>query len=318
MSVFPKREAIGLIIMKTINKTTLFLLLTFIISYSLAGLYILFGGQSNDRIGMLILGVTYMFIPMICVIIVSKLIHRENIISNFLISFKFNKWFLVAWLTAPIIAFGTLGISLLFPDVSFSPGMEGMIKRFEEMITPDQMEQMKNSMETIPIHPLWLSVIQGLIAGATINAVAGFGEELGWRGFLLKAYKEMHFLKASIVIGFIWGIWHAPLILMGHNYPQHPQFGVLMMTCWCILLTPLFLYITIKAKSVIAAAIMHGTLNATAGIAILVIDGGNDLTVGMTGLAGFISLAIFTMAFFIYDRYISKEKIMTSRMGKFF
>jgi hypothetical protein len=38
--------------MQSINKTTLFLLLTFVISYSLAGLYILFGGQSNDRTGL--------------------------------------------------------------------------------------------------------------------------------------------------------------------------------------------------------------------------------------------------------------------------
>jgi uncharacterized protein len=299
---------------KSLSKTTLFLLLTFSLSFSLAGLYLLFGGQTSNRTGMTILGVTYMFIPMLCVIIVSRLVHKEKLKTNLLISFRINIWFLVAWLVTPIIAFGALGISLLLPDVSFSPGMEGMIKRFEDLLTAEQIEQMKTSMETLPIHPFWLSIIQGLVAGATINAVAGFGEELGWRGFLLKAYKEMHFLKASIVIGFIWGIWHAPLILMGHNYPQHPQFGVLMMTLLCILLTPLFLFITVKSKSVIAAAIMHGTLNATAGIAILVIDGGNDLTVGITGLAGFVSLAIVLMVFFIYDRFISKEKIFTSKL----
>jgi uncharacterized protein len=162
-----------------------------------------------------------------------------------------------------------------------------------------------------------LAVIQGLIAGATINAIAGFGEELGWRGFLLKSFKEMNFLKASIIIGFIWGIWHSPLILMGHNYPQHPEIGVLMMTIWCILLTPLFLYFTVKAKSVIAAAIMHGTLNATAGIAIMVIDGGNDLTVGMTGIAGFISLIVVLILLFIYDNNLSKEKIMTNKISNY-
>jgi len=125
----------------------------------------------------------------------------------------------------------------------------------------------------------------------------------------------MSFLKASIVIGLIWGIWHSPLILMGHNYPQHPEIGVLMMTAWCILLTPLLLYFTIKAKSVIAAAIMHGTLNATAGIAIMVIAGGNDLTVGVTGFAGFISLVLLLFVLFIYDHMISKERIMTNSLS---
>ncbi|MFO7829895.1 MAG: CPBP family glutamic-type intramembrane protease, partial [Bacteroidales bacterium] len=266
--------------MDKINRTTLFLILTFVISFSLVGLYKLFGGQYDNKISLTILAVTYMFIPMISAILVVKVIHKEKLKPNLFISFRINKWFFIAWLIPPIMSFGTLGISLLLPDVTYSPEMTGMVNRFEDMLTPEQLEQMKNASETMPIHPIWLAVLQGLIAGATINAIAGFGEELGWRGFLLKSFKEMNFLKASIIIGFIWGIWHSPLILMGHNYPQHPEIGVLMMTIWCILLTPLFLYFTIKAKSVIAAAIMHGTLNGTAGIAIMVIDGGNDLIVG--------------------------------------
>ena len=142
-------------------------------------------------------------------------------------------------------------------------------------------------------YPVWLSLIQGLIAGITINAVAAFGEELGWRGFLLHEFRNMKFLKASLIIGFIWGIWHAPMILMGHNYPQHPEAGILMMTIFCMLLSPLLMYITIKAKSVIAAAIAHGTMNAIAGISVMMIKGGNDLNAGITGLAGFIAIIVF-------------------------
>lgn len=303
--------------MDKINRTTLFLTLTFGISFSLVGLYKLFGGQYDNKISATILAVSYMFIPMICAILVEKVIHKEKLNPNLFISFKINKWFFIAWLITPIMSFGTLAISLLLPDVTYSPEMTGMVNRFEDMLTPEQLEQMKNASETMPIHPIWLAVLQGLIAGATINAIAGFGEELGWRGFLLKSFKEMKFLKASIIIGIIWGIWHSPLILMGHNYPQHPEFGVLMMTIWSILLTPLFLYFTIKAKSVIAAAIMHGTLNATAGIAIMVIDGGNDLTVGMTGLAGFISLIVVLFVLYIYDNKLSKEKIMTNKISNY-
>ncbi|MCD6235326.1 MAG: CPBP family intramembrane metalloprotease [Candidatus Marinimicrobia bacterium] len=252
----------------------------------------------------------YMFIPMLSVLIVEKLVHKEAIKSRLLISFKLNRWFVVAWLITPLIGFGTFGISLLFPDVSFSPDMAGMMKRFETMMTPEQLEYIRQSIETYPLHPFWISILQGLLAGIIINAVIAFGEELGWRGFLLNQFKEIFFLKASLTIGFIWGIWHTPIILRGHNYPRHPQPGVLMMIIWCILLTPLFLYVTIKSGSVIAAAVMHGTLNGTAGIAIMMIDGGNDLTVGMTGLAGFLSLAVFLAGLFVYDSFISKEKVM--------
>ncbi len=303
--------------MKKINQTTLFLILTFTISFLLAGIYKLTGGGSQDRTGFMILGIIYMFIPTIAVLIVKKLIHREKIATELLISFKINKWFFVAWLLMPILAFLTFGISLLFPDVMYSPDMSDMFSRFESMMTPEQAEQMRASVESLPLHPVWITLMQGLIAGITVNAIAGFGEELGWRGFLLKQFKDMNFMKASILIGFIWGIWHAPMILMGHNYPDHPVAGVFMMTILCILLSVILLYITIKSKSVIAAAIMHGTMNATAGISIMLIEGGNDLTVGMPGVAGFITLIIAITVLFVYDRYISKEKILVNKMSKF-
>jgi hypothetical protein len=102
---------------------------------------------------------------------------------------------------------------------------------------------------------------------------------------------------------------------MGHNYPNHPILGVLMMTIWCILLSPLFLYITIKAKSVMAAAIMHGTLNATVGLSFMTLEGGNELLVGSTGLAGFVALTIITFLFYLYDRYSSKEKLFSSTIN---
>ncbi|MDR2813650.1 MAG: CPBP family intramembrane metalloprotease, partial [Prevotellaceae bacterium] len=151
-------------------------------------------------------------------------------------------------------------------------------------------------------------------AGCTINAFFALGEELGWRGYLLTALSGKKFWTASLIIGAIWGIWHFPLILLGHNYPQHPVIGVFMMVIWCVLLTPTFTYIALKSKSTVAAAIYHGTLNAIAGISALYVVGGNDLTNGTTGLAGFIALAIITFGFLLYDRYVTKEKIFFSKI----
>jgi membrane protease YdiL (CAAX protease family) len=179
------------------------------------------------------------------------------------------------------------------------------------MMTPEQMQEARASMESMPVNPVLLILFSGLFAGITLNAVAGFGEELGWRGFLLHEFRGMSFFRASLIIGIIWGFWHAPLILMGHNYPQHPVIGVLMMVILCILITPLLIYVTLKARSVIAAAVMHGTMNAVAGLSIMLIEGGNDLTVGIAGLAGFITIAIFLAIMFVYDYYISREKIMS-------
>ena len=49
----------------------------------------------------------------------------------------------------------------------------------------------------------------------------------------------------------------------------------------------------------------------------MVIDGGSDLTVGMTGLAGFISLIVVLVLLFIYDNKLSKEKIMTNKISNY-
>ena len=65
----------------------------------------------------------------------------------------------------------------------------------------------------------------------------------------------------------------------------------------------------------IAAAIMHGTMNAVAGIFIMVLNGGTDLTVGIAGLAGFITLLIFLFILFVYDYFISKDKIIVSKIS---
>jgi membrane protease YdiL (CAAX protease family) len=292
---------------KNLKKAMLFVGLTFFFNWLLAILFFTLGGKWNTPAS-LAMAIVYMFIPMAISIIVQKFIYKEPLKKPLGISFKLNCWFLVAWLLPLFIAFASIGVSLLFPNVQYSPGMEGLLERFESILTEEQLQGLKNQVANSSVHLVWLGLLQGLIAGISINAVAGFGEELGWRGLLLKERGFMGFWKSSIVIGIIWGIWHAPLILKGHNYHQHPFFGVFMMILFTLLWSPLFSYIRLKADSVIAAAIFHGSLNATAGLSLMFTKGGNDLIVGVTGLAGFIVLIAINIILFLYER-LAKEPI---------
>ncbi len=174
---------------------------------------------------------------------------------------------------------------------------------------------MQEQVAAFPVHPIWIGLLQGLVAGITINAVAGFGEELGWRGFLQNELGYLGFWKSSALIGAIWGIWHAPLILQGHNYPQNPVPGVFMMVVFCLLLAPIFSFVRLKAKSVIAAAIIHGSLNATAGLAIMLVAGGSDLLIGITGLAGFIVLAVVNAGIFVFNKRAGTKSLHTGAGG---
>lgn len=116
----------------------------------------------------------------------------------------------------------------------------------------------------LPSGPFWTLVALGgiIVVGATVNGILAFGEEFGWRGYLLWELAPLGFWKASLVIGTVWGIWHAPLIVAGHNYPSFPVIGVVAFTITCIAMAPLFTYLVVRSRSVLPAAVFHGVFNA--------------------------------------------------------
>ena len=87
-----------------------------------------------------------------------------------------------------------------------------------------------------------------------------------------------------------------------------------MMVVFCVLLTPMLMYFRQKSGSVIVPAIMHGTFNGVVGITLILVTPVNDLLYGASGLAGFITLLLIDAIIYIYDRFISKENILTSQM----
>lgn len=284
------------------NPSFLFIVLTLLTSYAFYALCTIVEFNFS------IITISYMYIPMLCAMFIQNYNHQLNLPSS--ISFKFNRWFLVAWLLPLFIAFGSVIIATIFFDISLALNIDTGLKFITQSISPKVTQEANDQLAVLTIHSALLSVALGLLAGLTVNAVFAFGEEYGWRAFMLDAFKESSFFKASLIIGIVWGVWHAPLILHGYNYPQHPISGVFMMIALCILLSFLFNYITIKSKSIIATSIMHGSLNGTANISIILLNGGNDIMVGVTGLSGLIFLTILILALYFYDMYISKDMIM--------
>lgn len=280
----------------------LFALLVILLSWTAAALFYLLNGDLQTTAGFVFM-TGYMFFPLISVVIVQA-IHKEPILKGLGVSFKLNRWFVVAWLLPVVFNVVAMFASALVPPMKFSTGTP---------ILQDALAQMSQSIPDIDAYMLLtLTIISGLSAGITINALFAFGEEIAWRGWLLKQFEGVKFLKTSLIIGAFWGIWHAPLIAMGHNYAQHPFIGLVMMIIWCTLLTPIIQYIRIKSKSVITATIFHGTLNASAGLSLMYLDNFNDLLGGSAGLVGFIILLVINCSLFAIDKWVTKENIFTS------
>jgi membrane protease YdiL (CAAX protease family) len=295
------------------KKSIKFIILTCAVSWAAAGAAVLLGLREAKGLVFTVFAAAYMLLPAVCAVIL-QITHKEKPFRNLNVSFKLNRWFLVAGIVPFIYSFMTLGINLLFPNVSFSAAYEGFLSRLPD----EQAELAAQQLSRFPpVVFVLIQIAQALVAGYTINAFFAFGEELGWRGYLLKTLKDKKLLPVSLIIGMVWGLWHFPLILLGHNYPQHPAAGVGMMIVFCILLTPMMIYMVIKSKSVITAAVFHGMNNAIAGITILFLVGGNDITNGVTGIAGFIALLLVNIAFYLFDKYITKENIFTKVIGEY-
>ena len=103
-------------------------------------------------------------------------------------------------------------------------------------------------------------------------AFYGFGEELGWRGYMMPKLEKLIGMPASIVVGgVIWGLWHAPLTCSGHNfgtdYKGFPFVGIGLMCVMCVLMGSILTFVTKRTKSIYPASILHMVNNSVFGVA---------------------------------------------------
>lgn len=200
--------------------------------------------------GVLTLASAYMFSPLVAGVVVC-LIH-DIPFASVGVRLGRPRWLVVAGLVALPLVGLTLAIALAVPGVGFDP-------------TADPLPGV-----TLPGGVLGLVAMFGIVLalGATVNAVFAFGEEFGWRGYLLWELAPLGYWRATVAIGAIWGLWHAPAIVAGYNFPSYPFVGVFVMMLAGMALSPVYTYLVIRAKSVFAAALLHGVFNGSAGIVI--------------------------------------------------
>ena len=273
-----------------------------------------FGMGADTPVGLMAFSTIYMFFPLITALVLQA-IDKEKFNHTGLVNFKIKWSWLVAWLLPVAMVFLCILVNGLMPGVELKYSAEQLINQYH--IPEDQQDMVREQMSRFPaIVMMGITLISGLTMGASVNAIASFGEEYGWRNYLVGALRGKKFWPAALFIGVVWGIWHFPLILMGHNYPNEPQWGVLLMVAFCVLVGVLELYFVLKTKSMIVAAIMHGTINAVSGMTIYFTLGGNDFLNGMTGLAGFITMGVTILCLWIYDKYIAKDHLFSMTLGE--
>ncbi|MEL6347571.1 MAG: CPBP family intramembrane glutamic endopeptidase, partial [Myxococcota bacterium] len=252
-------------------------------------------------LGALVVSVSIMFSPLLGTIAAQRL-NGERIFQDLGATPVWSGWLLAA----PLFALGMMGagvaVSALFPGVSFDPSVDTILALAGDRLSPEALAAARQQLEALPVHPAWLAIPSGIAAGMTLNALAAFGEEIGWRGLLFRELRDRGFWTSSWIVGLLWGLWHAPLILLGHNYPDDPIRGILLFTVYCVLMSPLYTWIRDRSRSVWGAAFLHGTFNGLAGIPMLVIIGGSALLTAPTGLASVLAMGILNLILWIAVR----------------
>ncbi|MBO6300969.1 MAG: CPBP family intramembrane metalloprotease [Ruminiclostridium sp.] len=110
-----------------------------------------------------------------------------------------------------------------------------------------------------------------------------FGEEWGWRGYMMPKLMELMPKPAAVVTGgIIWGLWHAPLTVAGHNfgvdYPGYPFVGIVRMCLMCTLMNAFLTLLTEKTRSIYPAAFCHA-VNNNLGMEVLYMIFGSETAV---------------------------------------
>lgn len=287
------------------RKVWQFIGLTYLISWTAALIMYLSGVQYGSFLSTALIALLYMPGPAFATLILQKLIYKQSLRKYGLVfnkeAFKYAG---LAILALWAIIFLTLGIIYIGGNLLQVAGFGTVNFNMESVLT--QLQRLTQSLpggtdtpvESLPFPPVIffvLMLIQGSIAGAIVNFPFALGEELGWRGMLQKETESLGFLKSNLFIGLMWGIWHAPIIAQGHNYPGHPAAGIAMMTLFTIALSFLFGYFRQKSGSVVAPTVFHGALNAVGVGLVIFIAGANPLLGSFAGLAGIMAITIVTL-----------------------
>jgi membrane protease YdiL (CAAX protease family) len=230
--------------------------------------------------------------------ILTRVITREGWHNTYLRPRLRQGWpyWLAAWFLPGILVIaGMVIFFLVFPQY-----YDSSLSRLRELVAARVPAG-----TTLTEANLWLiialQIMQAMLISPVINGAATFGEEFGWRAYLQPKLMPLGGRRATVLVGIIWGVWHAPVILMGYNfgldYPGAPFLGPLAMVWFTILVSMFLAWVTLKGGSVWPAVIGHAALNGMGSLSTLFTRGSPNLLlgpvpVGLIGSAGFLVVAL--------------------------
>ncbi|MEP7380504.1 MAG: CPBP family intramembrane glutamic endopeptidase [Gemmatimonadota bacterium] len=220
---------------------TIYFAVLIVVSAALEG-WIVFHGGLSGAWGWLVLPL--MYTPALASV-VARTVGREGIRD---VSFRWGGWTgtrasLAAWLfpvVIGIVAYGTAWASGL---ADFGP--------------PDGPVNSQ-----APMLRFLLSLGSALTVGTVMSCLYAFGEEVGWRGYMVPRLVEAEVPSPDVVSGLIWCTWHIPLILWGgYATSAYPLFSAAMFVVSILPVALLYFRWRMTTGSIWPVVIAHGAWN---------------------------------------------------------
>lgn len=279
---------------KRLLALAVFIAVSFGLAYLIDFLALVPALERHDRFAVLVLGIARMCAPFLGVVAATRFLGLG--VARGLASYGLRIGVLRYVALGILVPYALYAISVA---LGYGVGMEPVNPVLAAKSSGTSLSEVRSLLELVksPLAALAIVLISSALNGSTVGAIAALGEEMGWRGFLLgELGPRLGLYPAAIVIGIVWSLWHAPLILLaGYNYPHHPDLvGLSMFTAICVALSIILCQLRALGKSVLPPSFAHGNLNAVSGWILLTFRGDEILTspVGLLGLASLTIIAI--------------------------
>jgi uncharacterized protein len=151
--------------------------------------------------------------------------------------------------------------------------------------------------------------------GLAVGTLFALGEEIGWRGYMLPRLLGFGVVPAMLIVGFLHGVWHLPIMLTTDYYHNtgNPLLVVPLFLTTLTLAGVFFGFIRIWTGSVWAVAIAHAAANMAWEIMTEITETKSPLVLEYVGgESGVIMIAGLLVIGFILIRYMRSKGFKTA------
>ncbi|MDE7321934.1 MAG: CPBP family intramembrane metalloprotease [Lachnospiraceae bacterium] len=209
----------------------------------------------------------------------ARIATREGLAKSGL-QFNFSEHkllFLFGWFGTTALTFlGAVIYFLVFRD-NFDPQMGNFMTVYSASMADKNVQT--DNIDIMAVYRTDLLI--KIFSAAVLDIINSFGEEWGFRAYLLpKLYRKFGTVPSMVLCGFASGLWYAPLVAAGYYYGSaNAGFPVVNILAMCVFGTVtgiIYSFLCLRTGSVFPSVFAHSAVNVMMSQAtLLTYDGGN-------------------------------------------